>query len=212
MTLNLRDNLNRVLSANEAFAQENTNLRSKLAAAEAGIARVKECHEETAEKLHTYIKLHAAAEAELTSANAQMRELGRQLAEAGEARIAAEASVARLREALEPFARYAAVLAEGSVNYLPPRCPVHASPQSDPDCATIRVVDLHRAAATFSQSPSDYRERVRIEHDGFEGDVIGHYQTREGKRGVVLQQHGTRVVHVYGTKWIRALGDSNANE
>lgn len=43
----------------------------------------------------------------------------------------------------------------------------------------------------------------RIEHDGFEGEVRGFYVTREGKPGVVLQQHGTRVVHVYGTKWLR---------
>ena len=44
---------------------------------------------------------------------------------------------------------------------------------------------------------------VIIEHDGFEGTVIGNYVTREGKRGVVLQQTGTRVVHVYGEKWLR---------
>lgn len=42
-----------------------------------------------------------------------------------------------------------------------------------------------------------------IEHDGFEGEVIGYYTTREGKQGVVMQQLGTRVVHVYGTKWIK---------
>lgn len=42
-----------------------------------------------------------------------------------------------------------------------------------------------------------------IEYDGFAGDVIGHYTTREGKRGVVLQQDGTRVVHVYGEKWLK---------
>lgn len=48
----------------------------------------------------------------------------------------------------------------------------------------------------------------RIEHDGFEGEVIGSYYTKEGKRGVVLQQTGTRVVHVYGEKWLRpAEGD-----
>lgn len=41
-----------------------------------------------------------------------------------------------------------------------------------------------------------------IAHDGFAGEVIGHYTTREGKRGVVLQQDGTRVVHVYGEKWL----------
>jgi hypothetical protein len=43
----------------------------------------------------------------------------------------------------------------------------------------------------------------RIEHDGFEGMVIGSYRTREGKKGVVLQQVGTRVVHVYGTQWLK---------
>ena len=37
---------------------------------------------------------------------------------------------------------------------------------------------------------------VEIAHDGFAGDIIGHYVTREGKRGVVVQQDGTRVVHV----------------
>lgn len=42
-----------------------------------------------------------------------------------------------------------------------------------------------------------------IDHDGFIGEVVGHYTTREGKRGVVLQQIGTRVVHVYGEKWLK---------
>lgn len=42
-----------------------------------------------------------------------------------------------------------------------------------------------------------------IEHDGFSGTVIGSYTTREGKEGVVLQQVGTRVVHVYGRKWLK---------
>ncbi|RWN35821.1 hypothetical protein [Mesorhizobium sp.] len=42
----------------------------------------------------------------------------------------------------------------------------------------------------------------RVEHDGFEGTVQGSYMTREGKRGVVLQQVGTKVVHVYGEKWL----------
>lgn len=46
---------------------------------------------------------------------------------------------------------------------------------------------------------------VAIAHDGFSGDIIGHYTTREGKRGVVVQQDGTRVVHVYGEKWLSAL-------
>lgn len=41
-----------------------------------------------------------------------------------------------------------------------------------------------------------------IAHDGFSGQVIGHYTTLEGKPGVNLQLDGARVVHVYGTKWI----------
>lgn len=41
-------------------------------------------------------------------------------------------------------------------------------------------------------------ETAKIEYDGFEGDIIGIYTTREGKEGVVVQQHGTKVVHVYG--------------
>jgi hypothetical protein len=49
---------------------------------------------------------------------------------------------------------------------------------------------------------------VVIAHDGFAGDIIGHYVTREGKRGVVVQQDGTRVVHVYGEKWIEGQHDN----
>lgn len=62
--------------------------------------------------------------------------------------------------------------------------------------------------ASLSASPSPYGVGDRptghfvIDHDGFAGDVIGHYTTREGKPGVVMQQDGTRVVHVYGEKWI----------
>jgi len=41
-----------------------------------------------------------------------------------------------------------------------------------------------------------------IDHDCFQGEVIGYYATREGKAGAVLQQFGTKVVHVYGEKWI----------
>lgn len=44
----------------------------------------------------------------------------------------------------------------------------------------------------------------KIEHDGFKGTIIGFYTTIEGKEGVVLQQCGTRVVHVYGLKWLKS--------
>ena len=47
---------------------------------------------------------------------------------------------------------------------------------------------------------TDAAERYSIEFDGFTGTVIGSYTTLEGKEGVVLQQDGTRVVHVYGRK------------
>jgi hypothetical protein len=43
--------------------------------------------------------------------------------------------------------------------------------------------------------------KLTVAHDGFSGTVIGYYVTREGKPGLVLQQEGTRVVHVYSTKW-----------
>lgn len=39
-------------------------------------------------------------------------------------------------------------------------------------------------------------------HNGFIGEVIGWYVTREGKRGVVLQMADNRVVHVYNTKFM----------
>lgn len=45
-------------------------------------------------------------------------------------------------------------------------------------------------------------EEFFIKHDGFHGSVIGEYLTRDGKKGVVLQMIGTRVVHVYGEKWL----------
>lgn len=50
-----------------------------------------------------------------------------------------------------------------------------------------------------------------IEHDGFRGSAIGCYETKEGKIGVVLQQIGTRVVHVYGVKWLKNC-EGNTNE
>lgn len=60
--------------------------------------------------------------------------------------------------------------------------------------------DLAAMKATTQDTPSG---NYLIEHYGFKGDVIGSYVTREGKRGVVIQQDGTRVVHVYGEKWLK---------
>ena len=42
-----------------------------------------------------------------------------------------------------------------------------------------------------------------IEHDGFAGLIIGHYERLDGVRGIVGQQTGNRVVHVYGEKWLK---------
>lgn len=44
----------------------------------------------------------------------------------------------------------------------------------------------------------------RIDHDGFEGEVIGYYQTRGGKPGIALQLENRKVVHVYGEKWLQS--------
>jgi len=52
--------------------------------------------------------------------------------------------------------------------------------------------------------------RVRVEHDGFEGVVLGPYTTLEGKRGQVCQLAGARVVHVYGEKWLMHADDALA--
>lgn len=41
------------------------------------------------------------------------------------------------------------------------------------------------------------KEEYFVEYDGFVGVIIGEYITLEGKEGVVLQQVGTKVVHVY---------------
>lgn len=42
--------------------------------------------------------------------------------------------------------------------------------------------------------------------------MIGSYVTREGKRGVVVQQDGTKVVHVYGEKWIVPAAAINVHD
>ena len=51
----------------------------------------------------------------------------------------------------------------------------------------------------------DLGDKFRVEYDGFEGEVIGFYQTREYKDGVVMQQLGTKVVHVYNVKRLEKI-------
>jgi hypothetical protein len=45
-------------------------------------------------------------------------------------------------------------------------------------------------------------QKFAIDHDGFAGQIIGHYTTLEGKPGIVGQLDGASVVHVYGEKWL----------
>lgn len=51
-------------------------------------------------------------------------------------------------------------------------------------------------------------QRYRVEHDGFVGTLVGTYCRLDGERGSVLQQDGTRVVHVYRDKWLLPVSDS----
>lgn len=70
--------------------------------------------------------------------------------------------------------------------------------------ADIQPTEHDRAALQRPDAAGD-GERVvwEIDHDGFKGVEIGSYTTLEGKQGVVLQQIGTKVVHVYGRKWLK---------
>ena len=56
--------------------------------------------------------------------------------------------------------------------------------------------DIARAPALKSER-FRFGESVNVPQDGFAGTVQGFYVTREGHPGVNVQQHGTRVVHVY---------------
>src|SRR4051794_8361832 len=57
---------------------------------------------------------------------------------------------------------------------------------------------------------SEYGTRYRIEHDGFQSTVIGHYKRLDGYEGVVMQQDGTKIVHVYGKKWLKPISEQPA--
>lgn len=80
-------------------------------------------------------------------------------------------------------------------------------PGSVVETVIARIINRLDAEAPMNEIGRAYA----IEHDGFVGEVIGSYTTREGRRGVVLQQFGTRVVHVYGKRFlgIPRLRDGN---
>ncbi|UPT53357.1 hypothetical protein [Synechococcus phage Ssp-JY38] len=46
---------------------------------------------------------------------------------------------------------------------------------------------------------------IYVEHDGFRGRVLNPYVTFEGKKGQVCQHNGSRMVHVYGEKWLKRV-------
>lgn len=48
-----------------------------------------------------------------------------------------------------------------------------------------------------------YRQIVEGTRDGFKGSVIGYYRTVEGKPGVVVQELGTRIKHIYDCKHVK---------
>lgn len=54
--------------------------------------------------------------------------------------------------------------------------------------------------------------QLSVDHDGFKGRVRGYYFTIEGKPGLVLQQNGNRVVHVYAEKWFMKKSKSELTD
>lgn len=69
-------------------------------------------------------------------------------------RDALKAACAVKDKALEPFAAYADVLAEGSVNHCPDLCPVNATPGAWP--SRLTVGDLRRAHEALSLPPLSF--------------------------------------------------------
>lgn len=61
-----------------------------------------------------------------------------------------------------------------------------------------------------SAVPHDLGKRYRVEFDGFTGTVIGSYRRLDGEEGVVMQQDGCNVVHVYRRKWLTPVEGTSA--
>lgn len=80
---------------------------------------------------------------------------------------------------------------------------IRALATPDPTAQAMYEREVHSERPADPTAGKAAGEPVTIDHDGFVGTIQGSYTTREGKRGVVLQQVGTRVVHVYGEKWIK---------
>lgn len=79
--------------------------------------------------------------------------------------------------------------------------------QNNPQTSSADTVSVRTdagAPADLEGTP-DRGKRFRIEHDGFQGTVIGHYERLDGEQGVVMQQDGCNVVHVYRKKWLTPI-------
>lgn len=70
--------------------------------------------------------------------------------------------------------------------------------------STLSVAECRSLAAWIDAAlPAPVAVRhVGNRNDGFAGTVQGSYVTREGERGLVIQQYGTKVIHVYREKWL----------
>ncbi|WP_156435225.1 hypothetical protein [Bradyrhizobium lablabi] len=99
-----------------------------------------------------------------------------------------ESALRTFIDALEANGRVKRVTGTVSMHYYMPDL------QAQGDC---------RVCGHGRETPWHMHTRYEIAHDGFNGVVIGDYRTLEGKEGVVLQQIGTRVVHVYGKQWLK---------
>lgn len=90
---------------------------------------------------------------------------------------------------------------------------LHLEIDGDNDGPFIRFDSIDAAVRAILIGTPNPRPtgHIDIAHDGFSGEIIGHYLTREGKAGVVVQQDGTRVVHVYGEKWLGAAVPAEPN-
>lgn len=88
------------------------------------------------------------------------------------------------------------------------KCKAHTAPRNKID----EAIAAWNTRAQPSE-PIDWErnalmgQKFHIEHDGFVGTVIGEYKRLDGYEGVVMQQDGTKIVHVYGKKWLKSNYD-----
>lgn len=64
------------------------------------------------------------------------------------------------------------------------------------------IRDIEESLNLYTLQSDLNNKEYTVEYDGMIGNIIGHYTTREGRKGVVLQQVGTKIVHVYNEQRI----------